>query len=203
MNLENYIEDIYQVMPMLKNYDYPWKITDNIENIILMSIKDLSDDFKVDNNVAIHRKAIVENGVIFKGPMIIDEACFIASNSYFRGGVYLAKNVRIGPSCEIKSSFVFDNATIAHLNYVGNSIVGRDVNLEGGSILANHLNEKTGEDKKIKVKIDEDIINTGVIKFGALIGDDSKIGANAVTSPGTILKPKSIVRRLELVEQIK
>lgn len=203
MNLDSYIENIYSLIPALKNYQYPWEIISNVENIILELIKTLSDDFKIENNIAIHKKSVIENNLVLKSPAIINEGCFIAANSYFRGGIYLGKNVKIGPSCEVKSSFVFDNTTIAHLNYIGNSIIGKNVNLEGGSVVANHLNEKKGEGKEIKVLVVSKIVNTKAIKFGALIGDDSKIGANAVTSPGTILKPKSIIKRLELVEQVK
>ena len=80
---------------------------------------------------------------------------------------------------------------------MGNSLVGSEVNLEAGSVIANHFNER--QDKTIKVKIDGQEIIVSTEKFGALIGDNSKIGANAVTSPGTILPVNSIVERLELV----
>ena len=100
----------------------------------------------------------------------------------------------------MKSSIVFENSAIAHFNFIGDSIIGKNVNFEAGSITANHYNER--KDKRIFVKIKNEIINTNMEKFGALVGDDCKIGANAVLSPGTILEKKSIVKRLELIEQI-
>lgn len=99
-----------------------------------------------------------------------------------------------------KNSIIFSNTTIAHFNYIGNSIIGKNVNFEAGSIAANHYNER--ENKKISVLHDSQIIETRSEKFGSLVGDHSKIGANAVLSPGTLLMRKSIVKRLELIEQV-
>ncbi|MEZ4899372.1 MAG: hypothetical protein R2806_21175, partial [Saprospiraceae bacterium] len=87
----------------------------------------------------------------------------------------------------------------AHFNYIGNSLIGHHVNFEAGSVCANHFNER--DDKTIFVMHRGERINTGVIKFGALVGDHVKIGANAVLSPGTILEKNRIVGRLELINQ--
>jgi UDP-N-acetylglucosamine diphosphorylase / glucose-1-phosphate thymidylyltransferase / UDP-N-acetylgalactosamine diphosphorylase / glucosamine-1-phosphate N-acetyltransferase / galactosamine-1-phosphate N-acetyltransferase len=109
--------------------------------------------------------------------------------------------VSIGPGCEIKSSIIGKGTSVAHFNFIGNSLVGNDVNFEAGSVIANHYNER--EDKRIFIKIGSEMLDTGIDKFGALVGDNSKIGANAVLSPGTLLVPGSIVKRLELIEQFK
>ena len=181
--------------------DLPWLIIQNLEPIIFEKIKFLSDDFEVNNGIAIHKTAIVEKNAILKAPLIIEENCFVAANACLRNGVFLSKNVKIGMGVEIKSSIILNNSAIAHFNFIGDSIIGENVNFEAGSITANHFNER--ENKEIFVKIDDNIINTKVVKFGSLIGDYSKIGANAVLSPGTILKKNSVVKRLELIEQIK
>ena len=181
--------------------DLPWLIIQNLEPIIFEKIKFLSDDFEVNNGIAIHKTAIVEKNAILKAPLIIEENCFVAANACLRNGVFLSKNVKIGMGVEIKSSIILNNSAIAHFNFIGDSIIGENVNFEAGSITANHFNER--EYKEIFVKIDDNIINTQVVKFGSLIGDYSKIGANAVLSPGTILKKNSVVKRLELIEQIK
>ena len=181
--------------------DLPWLIIQNLESIIFEKIKFLSDDFEVNNGIAIHKTAIVEKNAILKAPLIIEENCFVAANACLRNGVFLSKNVKIGMGVEIKSSIILNNSAIAHFNFIGDSIIGENVNFEAGSITANHFNER--EYKEIFVKIDDNIINTKVVKFGSLIGDSSKIGANAVLSPGTILKKNSVVKRLELIEQIK
>ena len=181
--------------------DLPWLIIQNLESIIFEKIKLLSDDFEINNGIAIHKTAIVEKNAILKAPLIIEENCFVAANACLRNGVFLSKNVKIGMGVEIKSSIILNNSAIAHFNFIGDSIIGENVNFEAGSITANHFNER--ENKEIFVKIDDNIINTKVVKFGSLIGDYSKIGANAVLSPGTILKKNSVVKRLELIEQIK
>lgn len=180
--------------------DYPWLIIRNLESVILEKIKTLSDDFEINNGIAVHKSAIIEKSAILKAPLIIGKNCFVGSNACLRNGVFFTENVKIGIGAEIKSSVIFDNSSVAHFNFIGDSIIGKNVNFEAGSVIANHYNER--EDKRIFVKIDGKIINTEVEKFGALVGDLSKIGANAVLSPGTILKKNSIVKRLEMVEQI-
>ncbi len=178
----------------------PWEITNNLKSIIEKMILNLGDDFIIKDNVAIHKTAVIENNVTIKSPAIIGKECYIGANAYFREGVYLDESVKIGPGCEIKSSIICSNTAIAHFNYIGNSIIGRNINFEAGSIAANHYNERAV--KKISVLYNSEIIETNSDKFGSLIGDNSRIGANAVLSPGTILPKNSIVKRLELVEQV-
>lgn len=179
----------------------PWEIISDVKSLIEKAMAELDDNYTIDNGIAIHKTVIIESGVTLKSPVIISENCFIGANAYFREGVFLDKNVKIGPGCEIKSTIVCADTAIAHFNYVGNSIIGRQVNFEAGAIAANHYNER--KSKEIRVKFKGKIINTGVSKFGALVGDGSKIGANAVLSPGTLLEKNTTVKRLELVEQAK
>lgn len=178
----------------------PWLITNDLKNTIEKIILTLDDDYVIKDQVAIHKSAIIENNVTIKSPAIIGKNCYIGANAYFREGVYLDESVKIGPGCEIKSSIICSNTAIAHFNYIGNSIIGRNINFEAGSIAANHYNERAV--KKISVLYNSEIIETNSDKFGSLIGDNSRIGANAVLSPGTILAKNSIVKRLELVEQV-
>lgn len=179
----------------------PWEIINSLEAILDLRLKNLGQEYVIKGSVAIHKTARVEQGVVFKGQVIISENCFIGANAYLRGPIFLGSAVKIGPSCEIKQSVILSNSATAHFNYVGNSIIGEKVNFEAGSICANHFNER--ENKRISVIYNNEIIDTKCDKFGALVGDHSKIGANAVLSPGTLLKKGSIVRRLELIEQNK
>lgn len=87
----------------------------------------------------------------------------------------------------------------AHLNFVGDSIIGSDVNIEAGAVVANYRNELT--DAAICIQHEGKVIETGARKFGALIGDGVRIGANAVVAPGAILPPAKIVPRLTLIDQ--
>lgn len=200
IEIENYIENIKTKFPKIDSLQ-PWEIINNLEDILLEHLKALDSDYIIKNNIAIHKTATIEQGVIFKGTIIISQNCFIGANAYLRGPIFMSNSVKVGPGSEIKQSILFDNSAIAHFNYIGNSIIGQNINFEAGSICANHFNER--QDKRIFIKHNNQIIDTKTEKFGSLVGDNSKIGANAVLSPGTILEKNSIVKRLELIEQIK
>jgi len=179
--------------------DLPWEITQRIREIIKQKIKTLPKVYKVTGEIAIHKSAVIEANVVMKGPMIIGPQCFIAGGSYLRDGVFLTGNNSLGPGCEVKSTILFPYSNLAHFNFVGDSIIGSHVNFEAGAVIANHFNER--KDKTINAVLKNELINTGVEKFGSLVGDDVKIGANAVLSPGTILLAGTIVARLQLVDQ--
>ncbi|MCC9072144.1 LpxA family transferase [Flavobacterium sp. F-65] len=200
ITINDFIQDFSLLFPNLTNLE-PWNITDNLKEIIEKTIPNLDDTYTINNNIAIHKTATIEDGVTIKAPAIIGENCYIGAHAYFREGVYLGNAVKIGPGCEIKNSIICSATAIAHFNYIGNSIIGSNINFEAGSIAANHYNER--DIKKISVLHNDKIIETGSQKFGSLVGDNSKIGANAVLSPGTILKKNTVVKRLELVEQVK
>lgn len=199
ININRYIEDFSSTFRGFGD-SQPWEITNDLKSIIESLLPTLNDDYVIKDDVAIHKSATIEEGVTIKKPAIISAHCYVGAHAYFREGVYLDENARIGPGCEIKNSIIFSNTAIAHFNYIGNSIIGKNVNFEAGSIAANHYNER--ENKKISVLHDSQIIETHSEKFGSLVGDHSKIGANAVLSPGTLLIRKSIVKRLELIEQV-
>ena len=177
----------------------PWKITGSLSTIIADLLVTLDAEYIIKNGIAIHKTAVVEDRAILKPPIIIGKGCFVGANAYLRNGVFLGEGSSLGPSCEVKTSIIFQHTEIAHLNFVGDSIIGSYCNLEAGSITANYFNER--DDKTIYVLMDAEKIKTDVQKFGSLIGDRCKIGANAVLSPGTVLVPRSVVKRLELVEQ--
>lgn len=196
--IDDFIADFSRIFPNLASMA-PWEIPQMLPELLIEWMATLGDDFQVDNGIAIHKTAKIEQGAVLKAPVIISANCFVGAHTYLRGGVYLAPSVIIGPSCELKTSIVFSNSAVAHFNFIGDSIIGSQVNFEAGALTANHYNERV--DKKISVLIDQTRIETKVEKFGALVGDGVRIGANAVLSPGTLLKPKMIVKRLELVEQ--
>jgi bifunctional N-acetylglucosamine-1-phosphate-uridyltransferase/glucosamine-1-phosphate-acetyltransferase GlmU-like protein len=100
---------------------------------------------------------------------------------------------------ELKSTFMFRGSKVAHLNFVGDSIVGSDVNIEAGAIVANYRNEM--DNKRILILWKGTIIDTGVEKFGALIGDNARIGANAVVAPGALIEAGTRLTRLGKVDQ--
>lgn len=179
--------------------EMPWTVIGNLCETISQLLESLNDDYVIKDGVAIHKTAVLGHNVTIKAPAIISENCFVGSNSYLRGGIFLAPGARVGISCEIKTSVLLEGSAVAHFNFVGDSLIGHDVNIEAGAILANHYNER--EDDMVFVRIAGQRLSTGMHKFGSLVGDHCRIGANAVLSPGTILKPHTIVKRLELIEQ--
>ncbi|MEY8761839.1 DapH/DapD/GlmU-related protein [Chryseobacterium tongliaoense] len=178
----------------------PWEIINNLDDLLQEKFSDIGENYIISGDIAIHKTAVVEQNIILKGRIIVGENTVIGANAYLRGPVYIGKNVKIGPGSEIKQSIIFNETAVAHFNYIGNSIIGNRINFEAGSICANHYNER--KNKEISILFNGEIVRTGSVKFGSLVGDGSRIGANAVLSPGTILDKESIVKRLELIEQL-
>lgn len=194
----NYIS-AFQDSPFHAYNETPWLLIPALPTLIRQEIAKLDSSYQIEDEVAIHQSATVEAGAILKGPLIVGPGCFIAAHAYIRGGVYLQEKVTIGPSCEIKSSVLFAYTSIAHFNFIGDSLVGSHVNLEAGALMANHYNER--EDKRIFIREGKDRRDIGVTKFGGIVGDKVRLGANAVLSPGTLLPVGTIIGRLVLIEQ--
>lgn len=177
----------------------PWTVAQDCESRILALLDTLGAGYRRHGNCAVHETAIIEQGAVLKGAIIIGEGSFVAAGAYLRGGVYLGSHCIVGPSCELKSTFMLDGSKLAHFNFVGDSLIGEAVNIEAGAIIANYRNELDGA--HIKIRHEDHVIETGVNKFGALVGDGCKIGANAVIAPGALLRPHMRVPRLGLIDQ--
>lgn len=177
----------------------PWTLTSGASTIIGRMIGDLQGPWIIKDGVARHETARVEPGAVVKGPCVLGAQTIVAANAYLRGGVFCDEDVTIGPCCEIKSSFLMKAAKVAHLSFVGDAVVGARVNIEAGAVIANYRNDKV--DKSIRIQWMGTIIDCGVDKFGALVGDDARIGANAVLAPGAIINKAQIVPRLALIDQ--
>ena len=120
--------------------------------------------------------------LVAAGPAWIGENCHIRSGCYVRENVVVGNGVVMGNSCEFKNSIIFDEAQVPHFNYVGDSILGFKAHLGAGVILSN-VKLDHGE---IAVAA-ETPIPTGLTKFGAIVGDRTEIGCNAVINPGSVL----------------
>lgn len=132
--------------------------------------------------ITIKKGSVVEPGAYIKGPCYIGNDCTIRHGAYIRGDVITGNGCVIGHDTEIKHSILLDGAHAAHFAYVGDSILGNRVNLGAGTKLANL---KLSDDQVI-LDIDGNRIDTGLRKFGAILGDDSQTGCNSVTNPGTL-----------------
>jgi bifunctional UDP-N-acetylglucosamine pyrophosphorylase / glucosamine-1-phosphate N-acetyltransferase len=137
----------------------------------------------ISNTVFIGSGTIVEQGAVIKGPAWIGERCHIRSGCYVRENVIVGDGVVMGNSCEFKNCIVCDEAQVPHFNYVGDSILGFRAHLGAGVILSNVKLDH----REISVAIDDGIVPTGLTKFGAIVGDRTEIGCNAVLNPGTVI----------------
>ena len=197
MQLNHFIE----IPPFLQGTTplVPWLFIQELQKYLSAAIKQLDEQYKITDQVAVHHTAKIHPQAIIQAPAIISANCYIGPNALLRNGVWLGENVSIGAGVEVKQSVICAYTAIAHFNFIGDSLIGHRVNFEAGAIIANHFNER--ENKLITVMLDGQPVETGVTKFGALVGDDCKIGANAVLSPGTILAKGTVVNRLQLVDQ--
>src|SRR5437762_4444505 len=137
----------------------------------------------ISNAVFIGSGTIVEQGAVIKGPAWIGQNCHLRSGCYVRENVIVGDGVVMGNSCEFKNCILFDEAQILHFTYVRDSILGHRAHLGAGVLLSN-VKLDHGE---IQVAAAEGEIATGLTKFGAVIGDGSEIGCNAVINPGSVL----------------
>lgn len=139
--------------------------------------------------IRIGKGSIIEPGAYIKGPCIIGENCTIRHGAYIRGDLITGNNCIIGHDTEIKNVIMLDGAHAAHFAYVGDSILGNHVNLGAGVKCANLKFDKS----VLTVTWNSFTINTGLRKFGAILGDNAQLGCNSVTNPGTIIGKNSAI----------
>lgn len=177
----------------------PWQMTYQSEKLVGLLLKESNlDGYDIEDQIAVHFTTTVESGAMLKPPLILGPRCFVASGAYLRGGNWIESDCIFGPGAELKSSYMFAGSKLAHFNFVGDSILGERVNLEAGSIVCNYRNERP--EKEIRIRTAQGIVGVDVDKFGALIGDGTRLGANAVVAPGALLKPNTVVRRTQLLD---
>src|SRR6266404_1795716 len=143
----------------------------------------------VGERVSIGEGTVVEDGAMIKGPAIIGRNCQIRHNAYIRENVLIGDNCVIGNSCEVKNSLLLAGAAAPHFNYIGDSILGYKTHLGAGVKISNF--KVTGGN--IRVEIGGKPFDTGLRKFGALIGDCADVGCNAVLNPGTVIGKHSVI----------
>jgi len=149
----------------------------------------LIGDPVIGKHVYIGRDTVVEPGAYIKGPAWIGPNCQIRHGAYIRENVIVGAGSVIGNSCEIKNSFLFNGCQVPHFNYVGDSILGAKAHLAAGVIVSNLKLDGS----EIILRVGNEVLNTGLRKFGALIGDGVEIGCNAVINPGSILGRRSLI----------
>ncbi|HJM42626.1 MAG: glucose-1-phosphate thymidylyltransferase [Nitrospinota bacterium] len=154
------------------------------------------DLFLPDLRILIRAAAAVEPGVVIKAGALIGAGAEIRQGAYLRGEAIVADGAVVGHVTEVKNSVFFAGAEAGHFAYVGDSLLGRRVNLGAGTKLANLQlrtpEQKAGREKHaIVIEGEGRRFDTGLRKLGAVLGDDVEIGCNAVTSPGTLVGPRT------------
>lgn len=183
----------------IMEYVYPWEVLKNIKNYIIELGNTLNDDFeKIGEDVWIHKNASVSESAEIHGPCIIDDGAEIRHSAFIRGSVIIGKNSVFGNSCEIKNAILFDNVQVPHFSYVGDSILGSHSHMGASSIISNLKSDK----KNIVIKCDNELVETGLRKIGAFLGDNVEVGCGCVLNPGTIIMPNSNVYPLTSVRGV-
>ncbi len=168
----------------ITQYEFPWEAVINISDFIVDFALTLSDDFiEIKEQVYVHKTASIDDSVILEGPCIIDANAIVRAGAYVREYVYIGERAIIGNSAELKNSIIMDEAEIGHFNYVGDSILGKRAHLGGGAIISNFRQDRSF----IKIHFSSGKLETGMEKFGTLLGDYVEVGANAVINPGTLV----------------
>ncbi len=143
----------------------------------------------MDAEIEIGRGVLVEPGALIKGPSIIGDQSEVRQGAYIRGNCFVGQACVVGHTTEVKGSIMLDGAKAGHFAYLGDSILGREVNLGAGTKLAN----LKLRGNSIRLRLGQEVIDTGLRKLGAILGDRVQSGCNSVTNPGTLLGPDSLI----------
>ena len=165
--------------------EYPWQALSKIKEFAVALGEKLDKDKfeEVSPQVWIAKSAKVAPTAFIAAPCIIDEDTEVRHCAFIRGGVIVGKNCVVGNSTEMKNAVVFDNVQIPHFNYVGDSILGYKSHLGAGAVTSNVKSDKT----LVTIKNGNEKIETGLKKFGAMVGDFTEVGCNSVLCPGSVI----------------
>lgn len=144
---------------------------------------EVSDDATIEGTVVIEEGATVEPGVVIEGPALVRSGATVGPNAYVRGATLVGEGATVGHAVEVKQSVLSAGATVAHLSYVGDSVLGRDVNFGAGTTVANLRHD----DENVRVTVNGERVDTGRRKFGVVVGDRAKTGINTSLNAGVTL----------------
>ena len=168
----------------LAGFDYPWQALGGIKSLILELGATLGEEYEeVSPTVWVHKTATVAPSAYLGAPCIIGAGTEIRHCAFIRGSALVGENCVVGNSVELKNVILFDNVQVPHFNYVGDSILGYKSHMGAGSVTSNVKSDQT----LIVVKNGDEKIETGLKKFGAMLGDHVEVGCNSVLNPGTVI----------------
>jgi len=172
----------------LSTFEYPWQALKGIKDYILDLASKLGDDYReVAPQVWVHETAVVAPTAFLGAPCIVGANTEVRHCAFVRGSALIGENCVVGNSVELKNCILFDDVQVPHFNYVGDSILGYKSHMGAGSVTSNVKSDKT----LVTVHINGEKIETGLKKFGAMLGDHVEVGCNSVLNPGTIVGRES------------
>ncbi len=176
---------------------YPWEVLPKIGDFIIALGNSLPQDIyeKKGENVWIAKSASVCPSACINGPAIIDSDAEIRHCAFIRGNAIVGKGAVVGNSTELKNVILFNKVQVPHYNYVGDSILGFKAHMGAGSITSNVKSDKT----LVVVRAGEEQLETGLKKFGAMLGDQVEVGCNSVLNPGTVIGKQANVYPVSMV----
>ena len=184
------IKDLYDLdhtlaKDYLSQFTYPWEALSGIKEMILKlgPTLDPSEYTEVSENVWVHKTSTVFPSAYLGAPCIIGPNTEVRHCAFIRGSVLVGADCVVGNSVELKNVILFDHVQTPHYNYVGDSILGYYSHMGAGSITSNVKSDK----KLVVVHNGTEQIETGIKKFGAMLGDHVEVGCNSVCNPGTVI----------------
>ena len=181
--------------------EYPWEVLPEISDFIKKLGPTLNPDIyeKKGEDIWVAKSATVFESAYLHGPLIIDEGAEVRHCAFIRGNAIVGKNSVVGNSTELKNVVLFNNVQVPHYNYVGDSVLGFKSHMGAGSITSNVKSDKTLVVVKNR---DGEKIETGLKKFGAMLGDNVEVGCGSVLNPGTVIGPRSNIYPLSPVRGV-
>lgn len=182
------IQDLYDLdhtiaKDYLSQFEYPWQALKGIHDFILQIGPTLEGYKEVSEHVWVHESANVAPTAFLGAPCIIGPETEVRHCAFVRGNAIVGANCVVGNSVELKNVILFDHVQTPHYNYVGDSILGYYSHMGAGSITSNVKSDKTN----VVVKNEEEAMETGLKKFGAMLGNYVEVGCNSVLNPGTVI----------------
>ena len=177
--------------PLLASCQWPWEALEGIGSFIKETGAALSpaEFTQISENVWVSKEATVAPSASITGPCIIEAGAEIRHCAFIRGNAIVGKNAVVGNSTELKNCNLFNNVQVPHFNYVGDSILGYKSHMGAGAVTSNVKSDSSS----VFIKADNETVNTGRKKVGAMLGDHVEVGCNSVLCPGTVLGPHSTV----------
>ena len=168
----------------LSGFTFPWQALKGIKDLILNLGPTLGEAYtEVAPAVWVHNTAVVAPTAYLGAPCIIGAGTEVRHCAYIRGSALVGENCVVGNSVELKNVILFDNVQVPHYNYVGDSILGYKSHMGAGAVTSNVKSDKT----LVTVRSGDERIETGLKKFGAMLGDHVEVGCNSVLNPGTVI----------------